>query len=63
MGRWLQCRKRMEDWRQGVAIPYASTFLNQRRWEDWSGMNEDAAFGADDGSPSKTVERPGDYEI
>ena len=63
MGRWLQCRKRMEDWRQGVAIPYASTFLNQRRWEDWSGMTEDAAFGADDGSPSKTVERPGDYEI
>ena len=49
MGRWLQCRKRMEDWRQGVAIPYASTFLTQRRWEDWSGMSEDAALGDDDG--------------
>lgn len=61
MGRWLQCRKQMEDWQKGVAIQYASTFLNQQLWEDWDGMSAEAS-GADGGTV-RTVERPGDYEI
>lgn len=28
--RQLQC----EDWQRGIGIPYAATWLNQRRWED-----------------------------
>lgn len=27
-------QKKREDWKQGVGIPYASTWLNGRRWED-----------------------------
>lgn len=23
-----------EDWQRGIGIPYAATWLNQRRWED-----------------------------
>ena len=30
----LQRDKKSEMWRKGVGIPYASTWLNQRRWED-----------------------------
>lgn len=30
----LKRLKASEDWRQGVGIPYPSTFLNNRRWED-----------------------------
>ena len=34
MGRALVRQMRSDSWRQGVGIPYASTWLNQRRWED-----------------------------
>ena len=34
MGRALQRQMQRPDWQQGVGIPYASTWLNQRRWED-----------------------------
>lgn len=34
MGRALVRQMRSESWRDGVGIPYASTWLNQRRWED-----------------------------
>lgn len=34
IGRALQTLKASEAWREGYGIPYASTFLNQRRWED-----------------------------
>ncbi len=34
MGKALQVQVRSEAWRQGVGIPYAKTWLNNRRWED-----------------------------
>lgn len=34
IGRALQTLKASQAWREGIGIPYASTFLNQRRWED-----------------------------
>lgn len=34
MGLALQRQKASDDWKRGVGIPYASTWLNQRRWED-----------------------------
>lgn len=34
IGRALQAQKATDDWRRGFAIPYLSTYLNQRRWED-----------------------------
>lgn len=30
----LQCQKQRKDWLEGIGIPYASTWLNGRRWED-----------------------------
>lgn len=30
----LRRKKETEEWRRGIGIPYASTYLNQRRWED-----------------------------
>lgn len=34
MGRALQRQMETEEWKRGIGIPYASTWLNQRRWED-----------------------------
>lgn len=34
MARALIEQKRTEMWTKGIGIPYASTWLNQRRWED-----------------------------
>ncbi len=34
MGRALQAQLQSEEWRRGVGIPYAKTWLNNRRWED-----------------------------
>lgn len=34
MGRRLKDQMSTEDWQRGVGVPYASTYLNQRRWED-----------------------------
>lgn len=34
MARGLQRALRSEDWQRGIGIPYASTWLNNRRWED-----------------------------
>lgn len=34
MARALKRQKATEDWQHGIGIPYASTYLNQRRWED-----------------------------
>lgn len=30
----LKRQMKTEDWQNGIGIPYASTWLNQRRWED-----------------------------
>lgn len=34
MGTALARQKQSEDWKRGIGIPYASTWLNGRRWED-----------------------------
>lgn len=34
IGRALQRQVRSEDWTNNIGIPYASTYLNRRRWED-----------------------------
>ena len=34
MGEALQRDKRSEMWQKGIGIPYASTWLNGRMWED-----------------------------
>lgn len=33
----LRVLKATEDWKRGIGIPYAATFLNGRRWEDAAG--------------------------
>ena len=42
----LQRQMQRKDWREGIGIPYASTWLNGRRWEDE--MRPGAAAGASD---------------
>lgn len=34
IGHALRRQLRTEEWQRGIGIPYASTYLNQRRWED-----------------------------
>lgn len=34
IGRALQKQMKTADWKKGIGIPMASTYLNQRRWED-----------------------------
>lgn len=34
MAKALTAQMRTEDWQRGIGVPYASTWLNQRRWED-----------------------------
>ena len=41
IGKALRRQLRTEEWRRGIGIPYASTYLNQRRWEDAAGPLRD----------------------
>ena len=34
MAKALKCQMQSEDWKRGIGIPYASTWLNNARWED-----------------------------
>jgi len=34
MGKSLKRQMQSEEWKRGIGIPYASTWINQRRWED-----------------------------
>jgi len=34
MAKALSAQKEREDWQRGIGIPYAATWLNQRRWTD-----------------------------
>lgn len=34
IGKALRRQKAEENWQRGIGIPYLSTYLNQRRWED-----------------------------
>ena len=43
IGHALQRQLRSELWQRGVGIPYAATYLNQRRWEDAIGPGVQAA--------------------
>lgn len=40
-------QKATELWQRGIGIPYASTYLNQRRWEDEITEPEDSDSGRD----------------
>lgn len=53
IARALQRQKASPDWQRGIGIPYASTYLNQRRWED-----EDRAGPAAEAPASPRVMRP-----
>ena len=59
IGRSLQILKASRAWQDGVGIPYASTFLNQRRWED-----ADAKRPAQRAweLPARRIEQPPDSE-
>lgn len=37
MAKALKRQMQTEQWQRGIGIPYASTWLNQRRWEDETG--------------------------
>lgn len=49
IGKALRRQKAWDEWKRGVGIPYLSTYLNQRRWEDElsdpAAPVEDAAAG------------------
>ena len=53
MGRALDRQAHSELWLRGIGIPYASTWINQRRWEDDDGRDtaQDGYAWADDGAP------------
>ena len=44
-----------EQWTRGIGIPYAATYLNQRRWED-DILPDRSAAGADQGAGSEEAE-------
>lgn len=46
IARALQRQLKTDEWQRGIGIPYASTYLNQRRWEDDIGPRRDAASAA-----------------
>ena len=52
MGLALKRQMRSADWLAGVGVPYASTWLNQRRWED------EAKAGTAEGEGSCTIILP-----
>lgn len=55
MAQALRRQVASEDWQQGIGIPYASTWINQRRWED-----EDKPRPAA-GAAGRLVEEEGTY--
>ena len=59
MGHALVRQMASEEWQRGVGIPYLSTWLNQRRWED----EDRAPQRPPDGGGGSVIERRGDYEI
>lgn len=58
IGHALVLLKATDEWKREIGIPHVATFLNGERWHD-----ADELAAPEIGSPSKTVERPGDYEI
>lgn len=54
MGAALITASKQDDWRRGVGIPHAATWLNQRRWES---APETGTAGAEDERPQTEVAR------
>lgn len=59
IGRALQVLKASPAWRDGVGIPYASTFLNGRRWEDATAKRPAQSAKA---QPVRRIEQPPDSQ-
>lgn len=59
IGRALQILKASPAWRDGVGIPYASTFLNGRRWEDATAKRPAQSAKA---QPVRRIEQPPDSQ-
>lgn len=59
IGRALQVLKASPAWRDGVGIPYASTFLNGRRWEDATAKRSAQSAKA---QPVRRIEQPPDSQ-
>ena len=54
MGAALKSAARGDDWKRGVGIPHAATWLNQRRWES---ATEVGTMGAEDAAGQPEVAR------
>lgn len=59
IGRALQVLKASPAWRDGVGIPYASTFLNGRRWEDATAKRPAQSAKV---QPVRRIEQPPDSQ-
>ena len=59
IGRALQVLKASPAWRDGVGIPYASTFLNGCRWEDAKAKRPAQSAKA---QPVRRIEQPPDSQ-
>lgn len=59
IGRALQTLKASPAWRDGVGIPYASTFLNGRRWDDATAKRPAQSAKA---QPVRRIEQPPDSQ-
>lgn len=59
IGRALQVLKASPAWQDGVGIPYASTFLNGRRWEDATAKRPAQSAKA---QPVRRIEQPPDSQ-
>ena len=59
IGRALQVLKASPAWQDGVGIPYASTFLNGRRWEDAKAKRPAQRAKA---QPVRRIEQPPDSQ-
>ena len=58
MGKALLAQLDSPDWRAGIGIPYASTWLNHRRWEDSLRQAPEGSEAEDDGLTVETQEVP-----
>ena len=59
IGRALQVLKASPAWQDGVGIPYASTFLNGRRWEDATAKRPAQSAKP---QPARRIEQPPDSQ-
>lgn len=59
MAKGLQRALASEDWQRGIGIPYASTWINDRRWEDEDKPLPAGVAGAVPSAPPLTPERFG----